>query len=107
MKRSVNIKRIYVFYLEVERRMIKKERFFVIFTCLFFLIISPLTVHAAHEEMPPVKTGEYHCVSYPGIGTRVLTLFREPDGTVYFSLEGAHNKLFEPDPKAGTQTLDL
>ena len=68
--------------------MIKRESFFSIIIGLFLLIISPLIVHAAPEEIQPVKAGEYHCVSYPGIGTRVLTLFREPDGTVYFSLEG-------------------
>ena len=68
--------------------MIKRESFFSILIGLFLLIISPLIVHAAPEEIQPVKAGEYHCVSYPGIGTRVLTLFREPDGTVYFSLEG-------------------
>ena len=68
--------------------MIKRESFFSIIIGLFLLIISPLIVHAAPEEKQPVKAGEYHCVSYPGIGTRVLTLFREPDGTVYFSLEG-------------------
>ena len=68
--------------------MIKRESFFSILIGLFLLIISPLIVHAAPEGIQPVKAGEYHCVSYPGIGTRVLTLFREPDGTVYFSLEG-------------------
>ena len=53
--------------------MIKRESFFSIIIGLFLLIISPLIVHAAPEEIQPVKAGEYHCVSYPGIGTRVLT----------------------------------
>jgi hypothetical protein len=70
--------------------MIKRESFFSIIIGLFLLIISPLIVHAAPEEKQPVKTGEYHCVSYPGFGTRVLTLYREPDGTVYFALNGSN-----------------
>ena len=70
--------------------MIKRESFFSILIGLFLLTISPLIVHAAPNEIQPVKTGEYHCVSYPGIGTRVLTLFREPDGTVYFVLNGSN-----------------
>ena len=48
--------------------MIKRESFFSIIIGLFLLIISPLIVHAAPEEIQPVKAGEYHCVSYPGIG---------------------------------------
>ena len=68
--------------------MIKRERFFTILMGLFLLVFSPFIVCAAPAEIQPLKTGEYHCVSYPGIGTRVLTLFREPDGTVYFSLDG-------------------
>ena len=77
--------------------MIKRESFFSIIIGLFLLIISPLIVHAAPEEKQPVKAGEYHCVSYPGIGTRVLTLFREPDGTVYFTLAG----VFRQEGKRG------
>ena len=68
--------------------MIKRERFFGVLMSLLLLVFSPFIVCAAPEEIQPVKTGEYHCVSFPGIGTRVLTLFREPDGTVYFSLDG-------------------
>ena len=66
---------------------IKAKRFFLLVLSLCFLMLSPLTVQAAPDHATPVKTGEYHCVSYPGIGTRVLKLFREPDGTVYFSLD--------------------
>ena len=69
----------------------KKVQFFAFFAGLFLMIISPFIVCAAPEEIQPVKTGEYYCVSYPGIGTRVLTLFREPDGTVYFSLDGRNS----------------
>ena len=65
----------------------KAKRFFLFVMSLFLLIFSPLTGQAAPDSTQPVKTGEYHCVSYPNIGTRVLTLFREPDGTVYFSLD--------------------
>jgi len=63
-----------------------KQFFFVVLGFVLFMLF-PLTVQAAPDSTQPVKTGEYHCVSYPGIGTRVLTLFREPDGTVYFSLD--------------------
>ena len=67
--------------------MIKTKRFFLLVLSLCLLLLSPLTVQAAPDNATPVKTGEYHCVSYPGIGTRVLKLCREPDGTVYFSLD--------------------
>ena len=67
--------------------MIKAKRFFLFVMSLFLLMLYPLTGLAAPEDATPVKTGEYHCVTYPDIGTRVLTLFREPDGTVYFSLD--------------------
>ena len=64
---------------------LKRFFFFILELCLFVLI--PVTGQTAPDNTQPVKTGEYHCVSYPGIGTRVLKLFREPDGTVYFSLD--------------------
>ena len=66
---------------------IKAKRFFLFVLTLFLLTLSPLTGQAAPDNAAPVKTGEYHCVTYPDIGTRVLKLFREPDGTVYFSLD--------------------
>ena len=68
--------------------MIKRKQFFSFVIGLFLLVFLPLIVQAAPENTQPLKTGEYHCDSYPGFGTRVLTLFREPDGTVYFSLDG-------------------
>ena len=66
----------------------KLKKFFLFVICFFLLVVTPFTGLAANDSTPPVKTGEYHCESYPGFGTRVLTLFREPDGTVYFSLDG-------------------
>ena len=57
--------------------MIKRESFFSIIIGLFLLIISPLIVHAAPEEIQPVKAGEYHCVSYPGIGTGIFFVGRK------------------------------
>ena len=54
---------------------------------VFLFLFSAVPGQAAPEDTQPVKTGEYNCVSYPGVGTRVLKLFREPDGTVYFSLD--------------------
>ena len=67
-----------------------KRLFFSIFG-LFLLLFTSFPGQAAPGNTQPVKTGEYHCDSYPGFGTRVLTLFREPDGTVYFSLEGRNS----------------
>ena len=68
--------------------MIRRKQLFSFVMGLFLLVFLPLIVQAAPENTQPLKTGEYHCDSYPGFGTRVLTLFREPDGTVYFSLDG-------------------
>ena len=50
--------------------MIKRESFFSIIIGLFLLIISPLIVHAAPEEIQPVKAGEYHCVSLFFVGRK-------------------------------------
>ena len=100
MKRFGYIKRIHcclyktysLFFGEVEGRMIKRESFFSILIGLFLLIISPLIVHAAPEEIQPVKAGEYHCVSYPVSGpgflrcsgnrtARYIFLWKEETGT--------------------------
>ena len=67
---------------------LKRCFFFILGLCL--LLLAPVKGQAAPDNMQPVKTGEYHCVSYPGFGTRVLTLYREPDGTVYFALNGSN-----------------
>ena len=82
---------------------LKRLFFFMLGLCLLMLV--PVTGQAAPDNAQPVKTGEYHCVSYPGFGTRVLTLFREPDGTVYFSLDGRNgytkNKYANYDNREG------
>ena len=70
----------------------KKQFFYFIFVMIsFVLIFLPVIAQAAPNDIQPVKTGEYHCITHPELGTRVLTLFREPDGTVYFSLDARNN----------------
>ena len=69
----------------------KANRLFVFVLGMFLLLFTSFPGQAAQDNTQPVKTGEYHCISYPGLGTRVLTIFREPDGTVYFSLDARNN----------------
>ena len=71
--------------------MIKKKQFFYFIMFFFVLIFLPVVAQATPDNTQPVKAGEYHCITHPELGTRVLTLFREPDGTVYFSLVARNN----------------
>lgn len=85
--------------------MTKRKQLFNFLMISFVLIFLPIIAQAAPEDMQPVKTGEYHCITHPELGTRVLTLFREPDGTVYFSLDGRNgytkNKYANYDNREG------
>jgi len=77
----------------------RTNRIFIILCSLFLCLVFHLAAGASDGNTLPVKTGEYRCADYAGSGHRCLALFREADGTTYFSLAAGNDN---PDMGKGS-----